>query len=110
MYNKIIQALEPLEIELEFKVYEGEAEEYIIFDIISESDTSFADDTNLEIMYFITINYWFKSKKNLNRHIEIKNIMKKNGFTLDGSIKSLDGKGINGKSLDFIYTKLEERR
>lgn len=110
MYNKIIETLEPLKIELAFQTYTGESDEYIIFNILDEKETIFADDKNFGVQYGIIITYWFKSLKNINRHTEIKNIMKKNGFNLDGSIKALEDKDIYGKSLDFTYTKLEEER
>ena len=83
MHNKIVEVLESLGIDIGFMEYEGNANEYIIFDIYNELDSNFSDDENLSNTYYIQVNYWFKSF-NLTK---LKNVLiclfynKKNWYT-----------------------------
>lgn len=103
MLERIENILKELNIELAYQEYNGEANEYIIFDIFNEKDIEYADDINLGTNYYITINYWHKSLSKVNMPKLIKELMKKHGFFFDG-MKSLPKyKGFHGKNLDFIY-------
>ena len=102
MHNKLVEILESLGIDIAFMEYEGNANEYIIFDIYNELDTDFSDDNSLSDTYYIQVNYWFKSLKNLDRYIKIKELLKENGFIFD-SAKDVKDSGYYGKNMDFIY-------
>lgn len=103
MLEKLESILKELNIELAFQEYTGDAEEYIIFDVFNEKDSEYADDTNLGVVYYITLNYWYKSLSKINKPKIIKELMKSHGFFFDG-MKSLQKyKGFHGKNLDFIY-------
>ena len=102
MHNKLVEVLETLGVDIAFMEYEGNSNEYIIFDIYNELDTDFSDDNSLSDTYYIQVNYWFKSLKNLDRYIKIKELLKENGFIFD-SAKDVKDSGYYGKNMDFIY-------
>ena len=102
MHNKLVEILEALGIDIAFMEYEGNASEYIVFDIYNEVDTDFSDDNSLSDTYYIQVNYWFKSLKNLDKYIKIKELLKNNGFIFDGA-KDVKDSGYYGKNMDFIY-------
>ena len=106
MHNKLVKILEDLGIDIGFMEYEGNSSEYIIFDIYNEVDTDFSDDISLADTYYIQVNYWFKSLKNLNKYNEIKELLKNNGFIFDGA-KDVKDSGYYGKNMDFIYINYE---
>ena len=76
MHSKLVEVLETLGIDIAFMEYEGNASEYIVFDIYNEVDTDFSDDNSLSDTYYIQVNYWFKSIKNLNKYNQIKDLLK----------------------------------
>lgn len=103
MLERLESILKELNIELAYQEYSGDADEYIIFDVFNENDSEYADDINLGVVYYITLNYWHKSLAKLNKIKVIKELMKSHGFFFDG-MKSLGkDKGFYGKNLDFIY-------
>ncbi|EJT6340400.1 hypothetical protein N2W42_001147 [Clostridium perfringens] len=104
MLEKIEKLLKTLNIDLGYQIYNGNADEYIIFDIVSERDTTFADDVNLEEKKYITINYWHKSKSGIKKYKEIKKLFKKNGFFFD-SMKTLSRSSGVYDSADEFYGK-----
>ena len=107
MHNKIVEVLETLGIDLAFMEYEGNSNEYIIFNIYNEESNNFADDDNLSDVYYIQVNYWFKSLKNIKNYEKIKDLLKENGFMFDGA-KDLKDNGYYGKNMDFIYVNYKE--
>ena len=107
MHNKLVEVLETLGIDIAFMEYEGNASEYIIFDIYNEVDTDFSDDNSLSDTYYIQVNYWFKSLKNLDKYNKIKELLKNNGFIFDGA-KDVKDSGYYGKNMDFIYINYKE--
>lgn len=107
MHNKIVEILETLGIDLGFIEYSGNSKEYIIFNIYNEEESDFSDDENLSNIYYIQVNYWFNSLKNINKYKEIKEIMKKNGFIFDDAKDVKDGK-YYGKNMDFIFKEYKE--
>ena len=107
MYNKIVEVLETLGIDIAFMEYEGNSDEYIIFSIYDDEDSDFNDDTNDSEVSYINITYWFKSKLNINKYKKIKDLMKNNDFIYDGGKDLKDG-SYYGKSLDFIFTEETE--
>lgn len=106
MYNKIIEVLQPLNIDLAINQYEGDSDEYILLKVYADEDSDFFDNTNLSETYYINITYWFKSKSNIDRYKEIKSLLKKHDFIYDGG-KELNDKEYMGRSLDFIYEEYE---
>ena len=107
MHSKIVEILESLGIDIAFMEYEGNSSEYIIFDIYNELDSSFSDDKSLSNTYYIQVNYWFKSLKNISKYNEIKELLKNNGFIFDGA-KDVKDSGYYGKNMDFIYLDFKE--
>ena len=95
-----------LNIEACYQVAIGELEEYIIYDIYLEQDTSFADDINKENIYYITLNYWHRGKQGLKKYTKIKEAFKNEGFLFD-DIETLKSKKENvfGKNYTFKYLK-----
>ena len=107
MHNKIVEILESLGIDISFMEYEGNSSEYIIFNIYNEADTDFSDDNSLSDTYYIQVNYWFKSLKNIKNYEKIKDLLKENGFMFDGA-KDLKDSGYYGKNMDFIYVNYKK--
>ncbi len=108
MLKKIEELLKTLNIDLGYQIYDGNSNEYIIFDIASEYDTTFADDDNLEEKKIVTINYWHKNKSGIEKYIEIKKLFKNNGFFFD-SMKTLNpSQGFYGKNFIFILEELND--
>lgn len=103
MYDKVIKALEPLGIDLEFQEYQGSEDEYIIFDIHLEKEEEYAEDKAQQTISYITINYCHKSKLGINKYREIKEAMKKHGFFFDYSKTLPRDCDYYVKNFDFIY-------
>ena len=80
-------------------------DKYCIFSYYDEQDSMFYDDTNLSETYYITINYWYKRPEDMMLYKQIKNILKSNGFTFDGSSDLKEGV-YYGKNMDFIYEEM----
>lgn len=103
IYNKIIEALDNLNIELAFQEYLGENKEYILFDIYLEEDTNYADNKATEVRYSITLSYYHKSKAGIKKYKLIKESMKENGFFFNTSKSLKKENDLFGKNFDFIY-------
>lgn len=101
MRHKILDALTPLEIELAWGQYTGDADEYIMFSIYNNAVMDECDNGHLSEIYYVTLSYWFKSLANLKKEKQIKKSMLDAGFAFDSSKDLFDGnmKGIN---MDFI--------
>lgn len=104
MHQIIVDILETLGIDLAYGEYTGDADEYIVFSIYHDNEDDFADNTNLSEVYYITVNYYFKSLKNIEKWKRIKDLLKENGLAYDGG-QDLLGLHIHGKNMDFIYKK-----
>ena len=109
MHDLIVEALLPLDIDLGFMKYEGNAKEYIIFNVYDEKDSNLCDDINLSETYYIQVNYWFKSLKNISKYKQIKDILKSKGFYFDNAVDLVD-EDFYGKSMDFIYVNFREEK
>ena len=106
MLEHLEEVLKNLNVELAYQEYQGSAEEYLIFDIYTEEDSEFVEDENLEVIYYITLNYWHKSKSCIKKYREIKKLLKNNSFFFD-SIKTLKSeRGFLGKNFLFIKGEL----
>ncbi|CEK29415.1 hypothetical protein JGS6364_00611 [[Clostridium] sordellii] len=104
MHNYLVGILETLGIDIAWVEYEGNSDEYIVFSIYGDEESDFADNQNLSETYYITINYYFKSLKNIDKWKKIRDLLKQNGFSYDGG-EDLKLKNIYGKNMDFIYKK-----
>lgn len=104
MHNYLVGILETLGIDIAWVEYEGNSDEYIVFSIYEDEESDFADNKNLSETYYITINYYFKSLKNIDKWKKIRDLLKQNGFSYDGG-EDLKLKNIHGKNMDFIYKK-----
>lgn len=102
MHNKLVEILEELNIPIGFQKFEGEAEEYIIFNIYDDEDSKFFDNKNLSETYYISINYWTTKKTKLKNYKQIKSLLKEYDFEYDGG-KDIVSDGAYGRSLTFIY-------
>ena len=80
MIVKLENILKELNIELAYQEYDGDAEEYLIFDIYDLRENDFADDINLSLTNYITINYWHKLKDNGFYFIAMKTLNKTDSF------------------------------
>ena len=109
MHEILVNALLPLNIDLGFMQYEGNAKEYIIFNIYNEFESNLCDDTNLSETYFIQIDYWFKDLKNISKYNKIKDILRKNNFSYRSGVDLYD-EGFYGKSMSFQYVKFREEQ
>ncbi|MDB8553914.1 hypothetical protein [Turicibacter sanguinis] len=101
MRQKIVDALTPLNIELAWSQYTGDAEDYIIFSVYNNAVTDECDNSHLSEIYYVTISYWFKSLSNLKKEKQIKKSMLEAGFAFDGGQDLVDG-NMKGISMDFI--------
>ena len=100
----IVQSLSSLGIDIAWQEYSGNSDEYIVFSIYNDKESDFYDDENTTETYYIAINYWYKSKKNIHKWKEIKELMKSYGFTYDNGM-DLKENLLYGKNMDFIYVK-----
>lgn len=102
--EKIENIIKKLGIEACYQVASAKSDEYIIFDIYNEKDTTFCEDENLEIAHYITLSYWHKGKNGLKKYKKIKETFKNEGFFFD-SIKTLKSSKQNvfGKNYTFKY-------
>ena len=105
MHSKIVEILEKLNIDIGWQEYKEKAKEYIVFNIYNDEESSFYDNENLSETYYITINYWYVSKSNINKWKEIRKLMKENNFIYDGG-KDLKEGNLYGKSMDYIYQEI----
>ncbi len=101
MRQRVVDALTPLNIELAWSKYEGDADEYIIFSIYNHAVTDNCDDSHLSEVYYVTISYWFKSLSCLKKEKQIKKSMLDAGFAFDSSQDLQDSKS-QGINMDFI--------
>lgn len=102
MHNKLVEILENLNIPIAFQVFEGEAEEYIIFNIYDDKNSNFFDNENLTETYYISINFWTTKKSKLKNYKKIKSLLKEYDFKyLNG--KDLVSDGVYGRNLTFTY-------
>lgn len=109
MHDLLVNILLELNIDLGFMSYEGNADEYIIFNIYNEKESNLCDDTNMSQTYYIQVNYWFKSLKNISKYEEIINLLKENDFYFEGA-KDLSDSDFYGKNMDFVYIKFREEK
>lgn len=105
MLDELEKILLTLNIELAYQEYAGSADEYIIFDIYDEKDSEFAEDENLEETYFITLNFWHKSKASIKKYKTIKKLLKNNGFFFDSMTTLKSENDFLGKN--FLFQKGE---
>ncbi|MGL5712581.1 MAG: hypothetical protein ACRCXT_00305 [Paraclostridium sp.] len=104
--DKIVKALETLNIPVLYIEIKNRKDKYVIFSIYNEKDSMFCNDTNLAEKYYITMNYWYNNPNDIGIYKEIKKLMKENGFIYDnGSDLKKDGE-YYGKTMDFIYEEL----
>lgn len=102
MHNKLVEILENLNIPIAFQVFEGEAEEYIIFNIYDDKNSNFFDNENLTETYYISINFWTTKKSKLKNYKKIKYLLKEYDFKyLNG--KDLLSDRVYGRNLTFMY-------
>lgn len=104
--EKIENIINKLEIEACYQIAETNSLEYIIFDIYDEKDTTFCEDSNLEITCYITLSYWHEGKAGLRKYRKIKEAFKKEGFLFD-SIKTLKSTKPNSFGKNYTF-KIEE--
>lgn len=93
--------LKKLNIEFEMQKYNGDSDEYVIFDIYNEKDTDYCNIGNLTTTYYITLNYWHKNKFCRTKYDTIKKLFKCNGFFFY-SAKTLKSDNMFGKNFIFI--------
>ncbi|MCC0654695.1 hypothetical protein [Clostridioides sp. ES-S-0001-03] len=107
MHSKIVNTLEKLNINIGFQEYDNflNDEEYIIFFIENEYDANFSDNENKSIVYSIKIEYWYKSLKNINKYIDIKDIFKKEKFIFLNSSDFIENEHYC-KELKFKYEEV----
>lgn len=108
MIVKLENILKELNIELAYQEYDGDAEEYLIFDIYDLRENDFADDINLSVTNYITINYWHKSLNKINNYKDIIKKLKDNGFYFI-AMKTLNKTdSFYGKNFTFKIDCMEE--
>ncbi len=108
MLKKIEEVLKQLNIEIAYQVYNGSSDEYIIFDIYDEKDSEFSEDENLGVTYYITINYWHKSKSCISKYKTIKNLFKNNGFFFYSMTTMPIQNSLFGKNFTFKFEEILE--
>ena len=109
MNKKIIEALKPLKIDVEFLEYTGNKNEYIIFSIYGDKETFFSDDKNEAFGGFITLNYWYKNSSGYANINKIIKLMKDAGFAMDSSTDRKEN-GFYGRNFIFKYIEFNEER
>lgn len=109
MNKKIIEALKPLKIDVEFLEYTGKKSEYIIFATRGDKEDFFSDDDNEIYRGTITLNYWYKNSSGYSNINKIIKLMKNAGFFMVDST-DLKENGFFGKNFIFNYIEFKEER
>ena len=102
--KKIMETLAPLNLPIFYMETSTDMDKYIIFNIFREKETDRFDNKNLSEVYYITLNYWYKSPTDLGLYKQIKGLLKKEKFKFDNCSDLKEGQYF-GKSMDFIYKK-----
>lgn len=102
MVSEIFNILKSININAYYQECTNKMDEYVVYSIYQEKDTEVADNKSNAVLYYITINYWYKkdNRKLSGRYKKIKNAMKSNGFKFDGCV-DLTGETHFGKNMDF---------
>lgn len=107
MINKEIkEALKTLNIPVIYAKTSTRYDKYIIFSYYNETESDKADNTNLSVDYYITMNYWTSNPEDIILYKTIVKLLKENGFKYNGSNDVIDGEYF-GKNIDFIYNELK---
>ena len=104
MNKKIIEALKPLKIDLEFLEYTGNKNEYMIFSTYGDKEAFFSDDDKEAFQGSISLSYWYKNSSGYDNIDKIKQAMKTAGFFLVDAT-DLKENGFFGKNFIFNYTE-----
>ena len=99
---KIIQALEPLNIPIYWMNYDGNDEEYIIFQTNSQNDIRFTDDTADAESSDIGLIFWFNTPAGASKIDTLKELMKQNNF-IKISERDMYDDGYYGRTLNFRF-------
>lgn len=102
--SKILQALEPLNIPVYWMKYDGNDNEYIIFQTNSQSDIRFTDDTADAESSDIGVIFWFNKPSSSSKIQQIKDLMKQNKF-IKISERDMYDDGYYGRTFSFRYVK-----
>lgn len=102
--SKIIQALEPLNIPIYWMNYDGDDNEYIIFQTNSQNDIRFTDDTADAEQSDIGLIYWFNTPDGASKIDMLKELMKQNNF-IKISERDMYDDGYYGRTFNFRYVK-----
>lgn len=103
--NKIVSILKDIS-PVFYQRTSSKLDKYIIYSIYDEEDTMIYDDINLAEGYYITINYWYKNPSDIVLYKKIKEKLKSNGFTFEGSSDLEKDGEYYGKNMDFFYEEL----
>ena len=101
LFERIYEALEPLNIPLVRSFYKGDEKQYVIFSLIRDEETFVYDNENDAETYKFKLNYWFDpSCEDLTKQIQ--KLMKKAGFHRVYSMDNFDD-GYFGTVMEFEY-------
>lgn len=105
MNKKIIDIMGSLGIKAYYHKALDPEDKYVIFNIYNEEDANVFDNSSLNTIYYITLNFWCKNIEDLDLYKDIKRKMKENKFIFDGCTDVFD-ENYYGKNMDFIFKEM----
>lgn len=103
--GKIIQALKPLNIPVNFMEYSGSSNAYLIFSTTGANDINYQDDKSTAELTRVGLTFWYKDISKVTLISEIKKLMKVNGFK-KLTERDVRDNGYFGRA--FTFSHLEE--
>lgn len=100
--GKIVQALKPLSIPVNFMEYSGSSNAYIIFSTTGANDTNYQDDESTAELTRVGLTFWYKDISKVTLINEIKGLMKSNGFK-KLTERDVKDDGYFGRAFTFSY-------
>ncbi|SHH05900.1 hypothetical protein [Tepidibacter thalassicus] len=106
MINKlIIDTLQPLGIPVCFQKYNGNEDTYITFFCYNEQGELFADDVEIQTMFYVQIDIWSKGNYN-DIAKQTRELLENVGFKRTSSIDLYEkDTGVYHKSMRFFYAQ-----
>lgn len=99
---KVIQALKPLNIPVNFMEYSGSCNAYLIFSTTGANYKNYQDDESTAELTRVSLTFWYKDISKVTLINEIKKLMKANGFR-KLTEKDVRDDGYFGRAFTFSY-------
>ena len=102
---KIIAALKPLNIPVNFMEHAEGSEAYIVFNTYKAKKTGFADDKSDFKNHFIALDFWYSKPAHFSMINQIDELMEANEFVYQGDSDAPLEDGHYCRHYDYVYTE-----